>query len=171
MANKAKTPQVAATVSGAVTIQIPPISVVVHVPVPSSGEIIKNKDLWRIVVYCSLLEFYAKIRLQRFFEGHGIKSDKWLHRLDKYPLDRVRQMLVDLDLVEKSLSKKILRVEKARNHVVHEILVSAMIPLSEEADEVTEIAEQCIRALTRTRPPEKPKGGNQQTARVDRETR
>jgi hypothetical protein len=62
------------TVVGSVTIE-PVISVTVTIPVhvsfeahvPSAREIIKNKDLWSIVVYCSLLEFYTKIRLQESF--------------------------------------------------------------------------------------------------------
>lgn len=143
--------------SGNVTIEIPAISVNVSVPipevsisvkVPSVGEILENKDLWRIVVYCSLLEFYAKIRLREFFERHGIKNNKWLGNLSRLPLERVRQTLRDLGLIDKRTDKRISRVQQLRNHVVHDILVSAVLSLPEDAEDVAKQAQQCIHALT-----------------------
>lgn len=149
-------------VVGNVTIEVPAISITASIPmpefsvsveahVPSASEIFENKDLWRIVVYCSLLEFYAKIRLRVFFEAHGIKNCKWLDSLSRLPLDRVRQMLRGLGLVDNRTDKSIKRVQNVRNHVVHNILASAMVTIPEEADEVAKKAQQCIRALTGTK--------------------
>jgi len=149
-------------VVGNITIEVPAISITASIPVsevavsveahmPSVSEILKNKNLWRIVVYCSLLEFYAKIRLRVFFEAHGIKNSKWLDNLSILPLDRVRQMLRDLALIDKRTDKKILRVQQVRNNVIHNILVSAMLSLPEEAEEVAEKAQQCILVLTKSK--------------------
>lgn len=123
----------------------------VQVHMPSVSEILKNKNLWRIVVYCSLLEFYAKIRLRLFFEAHGVMNDKWLDNLSKLPLDRVRQMLRDLRLIDRQTDERILRVQQVRNDVIHNILVSAIFSQSDEAEEVAKKAQQCIFAMTKSK--------------------
>lgn len=169
MANKAKaSPMDGHMVLGEVTIRVPAVSIVAQIPipavsisvvahVPSVSEILENGDLWRVVVYCSLLEFYAKIRLREFFEGHGIKEKEWLDDLSRLPLNRVREMLKDLGLVDKRTNKRMLKVQEVRNGVVHNLLISAMLPLSKEADEVAKKAQQCIRLLTEIRSPAKSK--------------
>jgi hypothetical protein len=165
LANKAKASSVDGhTVLGEVTIHVPAVSIVAQIPipdvslsvvahVPSVADILEDRNLWRVVVYCSLMEFYAKIRLRAFFELRGIEGEKWLDNLDKLSLNRVREMLRDLGLVDKRTNKRMLRIQEVRNRIIHNILVSAMFSLSEEADEVECKAQQCIRTLTMTKLP------------------
>jgi hypothetical protein len=70
-----------------------------------------------------------------FFEGHDIKNSKWLDNLSRLPLERVRQTLRDLGLIDKRTDKGISRVQKVRNDVVHDMLASAKFSFPEEAGE------------------------------------
>jgi len=83
-----------------VTVQISatvPVSVQVTAPVPYLKEILENKDLWNVVLHASLLEFFGKMKLQRFFETHNIKEEGWLNRLEKLPVVKYVKCLMTLN--------------------------------------------------------------------------
>ncbi len=118
------------------------------VSLPSINEILRNKDLWKVVLYSSLLEFFGKIRLKEFFEAREIKQEKRLRRLDKLSLNPVRETLKDLQLIEQTICERIGDVQKVRNEFVHNILLSSILFDEDKAEKAAAYAKRCISALS-----------------------
>jgi len=135
-----------------VTVQISatvPVSVQVTTPIPSLKEILENKDLWNVVLHVFLLEFFGKMKLQRFFETRNIKEGGWLNRLEKLPVGQVCQMLNDLKLADQEIIKEMREVLELRNEFVHRIFISSILFDKEEAKKTIKKAEKCISVLSK----------------------
>ena len=130
-----------------ITIEIAPITI----DLKSVKKLFEDKNLWKIVLYSSLLEFYGKILLRAFFEAHKIQQKTWLKRLERLSLGQVHKNLKDLQLIDNETDKQMKRIVEIRNNVVHDILVSSLLFGASEAEEVVKHAEKCISKLANTK--------------------
>lgn len=122
----------------------------VTVSIPTIDQILENKNLWKVVLYSSILEFLGKIRLRKFFEDREIKQEKWLTRLEKLPLSQVREMLKELQLIDQETYVNIQKVAKVRNAFIHNVLLCSLLFDEDEAKEAVKYAQQCMSVLAKT---------------------